>query len=440
VSDQSPPPGTFPPLPLAGPGGSGAPIIVLGLPAGQPLPAADLYVGAPRHLELTPLGATSLALGPGGVDLASALDRIADMVSTGRRVCVLAAGDPGFFSVGRALAERFGPTNLEVHPAPSPVSLAFARLGLPWDDAVVVSTEGRHRNEAMIAAHTATSSGHKVALLTSPEAPPARVGQALLEARTGDRKASPAEAATDEVTVAVCSRLGTPREQVNLTDLAGLAKGSWDAVSVVILIPDQALDNHGPLPISWASGARSWLAGTRFGREAAVFASRDGLAGAPEVRAVVLSKLDLPLTGVVWDVGAGYASVAIEVALLSPGLEVHAIERDPRIATQARANANRQSAAVRVHNLHAPEALAALPKPDRVFLGGGGADVLEACIRYVRPGGRVVAAFRLLGQAVVAAQRLGALVQVSVCHGEVTPNHGWRLAANDPVFIAWGPP
>ncbi len=426
---------------VAGQAGPGAPIIVLGLPAGQPLPAADLYVGTPRHLELTPLGATSLALGPNGLELASALDRIAEVVSTGRRVCVLVAGDPGFFSVGRALAERFGPANLEVQPAPSPVSLAFARLSLPWDDAVVVSTEGRQRSEAIVAAHTATSSGHKVALLTSPEAPPARIGQALMEARAADRGAPPrAEAVADEMTVAVCSRLGTPREQVSLTDLAGLAQGSWDAVSVVVLIPEQALDTHGPLPVSWAPGGRSWLAGTRFGRDPGAFANRDGLAGAPEVRAVVLSKLDLPLTGVVWDVGAGYASVAIEVALLSPGLEVHAVERDPRIATQARTNANRHCAAVKVHNLHAPEALAALPRPDRVFVGGGGADVLEACIRHVQPGGRVVAAFRLLGQAVVAAQRLGALVQVSVCQGEVSPNHGWRLTAGDPVFIAWGPP
>src|SRR5579875_3689356 len=90
------------------------------MPQAQPLPPADLYVGTARHLEATPIGSTSLVLGPNGADLATALERIAAVVAAGKHVCVLAGGDPGFFGVGRALAERFGPASLEVHPDPPP--------------------------------------------------------------------------------------------------------------------------------------------------------------------------------------------------------------------------------------------------------------------------------------------------------------------------------
>ncbi len=434
MSQAQPAPGSFPPPPLVRVDGPGAPIVVVGMPQAQPLPPADLYVGTARHLEATPIGSTSLVLGPNGADLATALERIAAVVAAGKHVCVLAGGDPGFFGVGRALAERFGPASLEVHPAPSAISLAFARLGLPWDDAVVVSAEGRSSNEALAAAHTATASGHKVAVLTGAGTTPEKVGQALLAAR-GPGTQPPAP---KELTVAVCSRLGTPREQVSLTDLDGLAQGSWEPASVVVLLPERALGSHGPPPVVWAPGSRSWLSGTRFGRGAGAFANREGMAATPEVRAIVLSKLELPLAGVLWDVGAGSASVAIEAALLAPGLEVHAVEEDPRTATQARNNAARHAARIRVHNLHAPDGLDGLPRPDRVFVGGGGPEVVEACARYLRPGGRVVASFKSLGQAVPVAGLLGALVQVSVSQAAPAGGH-WDLVASDPVFVAWGP-
>jgi hypothetical protein len=96
-------PGTFPPSTAPEPTESPAPILVVGMPPSAPLPEADLYVGAPRYLELVPPGSPVLALGPTGTSLAAAFDRTADVVAAGRRVCVLAQGDPGFFGIGRAL-------------------------------------------------------------------------------------------------------------------------------------------------------------------------------------------------------------------------------------------------------------------------------------------------------------------------------------------------
>ena len=440
-------PGAFPPATSPELKTAPAPILVIGLPSSGPLPEADLYVGALRHLEMVPPGKAVLAVGSSGASLAVALDRTAEMIASGRRVCVLAQGDPGFFGIGRVFAERFGPGSLEVRPAPSSVSLAFARLGLPWDDAIVVSAQSRNSVDAFMVAHRASASGHKVAVIASSDAPPERVGQAILEAAamdvsTGTARSSQGQAAAfpgEPITVAICSRMGTLQERVTLSDLNGLAAGTWDPPSVVLLLPHEALEAHRPPAVAWSGASRSWLGGAIFGREAGAFLHRDGMANQPEVRATVLSKLDLPLAGVLWTVGAGAASVAIEAALLVPGLEVHAVEEDPRAATQARANASRQSAAVKVHNVHAPEGLAGLPRPDRIFVRAGGDDVLDACLGYLATGGRLVAATSSLDGALVAAELLGALVQVSVAAGERAPEGDWRLAGDYPVFIVWGP-
>jgi len=123
--------------------------------------------------------------------------------------------DPGFFGIVRALLRGIDRHLLQVVPAPSAVSLAFARLGIPWDDALVVSAHGRALADAVGVVRTA----RKAAVLTSPDSPPHALGSALLEAG----------AAMD--LVAVCSRLGSSDEQVVELSLADLAAGSFDPLS-----------------------------------------------------------------------------------------------------------------------------------------------------------------------------------------------------------------
>jgi precorrin-6Y C5,15-methyltransferase (decarboxylating) len=158
-----------------------------------------------------------------------------------------------------------------------------------------------------------------------------------------------------------------------------------------------------------------------------------------EVRAVALGKLALPATGVLWDVGAGSGSVAVECAALRPGLRVIAVERDPDQAGRVRANAAAHGVEVEVVEGSAPGALAGLPAPDRAFVGGGGLGVLDAVLGALSPGGRVVATFAAVDRAAAAGARLGRLVQVGVARGQVLPDGGMRLAAENPVFVAWGP-
>jgi precorrin-6Y C5,15-methyltransferase (decarboxylating) len=230
--------------------------------------------------------------------------------------------------------------------------------------------------------------------------------------------------------VVVATRLGEPEEALWTGDLDGLAAGRFDALAVVICLAaapsadaEAALD-AGP---AWAWGLpdRSYL-------------HRAGLITKAEVRSVALGKLRLPTAGVLWDVGAGSGSVAAECARLAPGLRVFAIERRADDADRLRANLAGTAAEV-VHG-EAPDALAGLPDPDRAFVGGGGLSVLDAVIARLRPGGTAVATFAALDRAAAAASRLGHVVQVAVSRGVAIGTTGAvRLAADNPVFVCWGP-
>lgn len=337
-------------------------------------------------------------------------------------LCVLASGDPGFFGILRTLLNHLDRHQLQVLPAPSSVSVAFARLGLPWDDAVVVSAHGRPLEDAVRVARTAP----KVAVLTSPDSPPEALGKALLVAGC----------AVDAL--AVCSRLGAPDEEVRELSLDELAEGRFDPLSVVVVL------GPGALPLSGWSAAGGLGRAPRprvlaWGRDDVLYAHRGGMITKAETRAIVLGKLALPEHGVLWDVGAGSGSVAIEAAMLCPGLTVFALEAADEDAERISANATAAGVGVHVLAGTAPGSLRALPDPDRAFVGGGGIDVLEAVLARLAPGGQVVATFAALDRAVEAAHLLGNLIEVRADRGERLPDGAWRLAANNPVFVAWGP-
>ncbi len=342
-----------------------------------------------------------------GVETATVAGGLAALEDVARHpgpVVVLASGDPGFHGIVRALGARLGPERLAVHPAPSSVALAFARLGLPWDDAVVASC---HTGDATAAA--AQVAGAPVAaVLCGPAAPPEALGAALVALGAHHRF------------VAVATRLGEAGDDlIRLDGVAALAAGRFDHRSVVVLA-------HPP------SAVRAAV------RPVAAFAHRAGMITKPEVRAVVLGHLALPERGVLWDVGAGSGSVAIDAALAAPGLRVVAVERDPAAAATVVANAAALGAIVEVVEGAAPAALADLPRPDRVFVGGGGLDVLDAALAAAAPGARVVATYAAADRALAARERLGHLAQLSVDRATDLPDGGVRFVADNPVFVAWG--
>jgi precorrin-6Y C5,15-methyltransferase (decarboxylating) len=370
--------------------------------AGEAVAAAEVIVGSARHLEA--VGET-VAPKLAYRTLAELLDAVDARLADGDAVCVLASGDPGFFGAARVLAARYGPALQGIHPAPSSVALAFARAGLPWDDAVVVSAHGRDLDAGLPAVRAAA----KAAVLTSPANPPEAVGRAL--------------AGAGLPTVWVASRLGQADESVVRTDLAGLTAGGWDPLSVVIVASTPVAERAA---LTWG-----------YGRPVAAFEHRAGMITKPEVRAVVLGKLELHPSATLWDVGAGSGSVAVEAARSVPGLRAWAVERRADDCDRIRANA--VDLPVTVVAGEAPRALEALPVPDRAFVGGGGLDVLDAVRARVGVDGVVVATFAALDRAAAAGARLGNLVQVAVSRATpIGPGAALRLVADNPVFVAWG--
>lgn len=376
---------------------------VFGAQARRALATADVLVGSDRHLDCVVNDTAERWQFHGA--LKPLLDQVLAAAAE-RSVCLLASGDPGFFGIVRALGQMVEPERLQIFPAPSSVALAAARVGISWDDVAVVSAHGRPLGDAVAEVQRVTNA----AVLTAPATPPEALGQALL-------------AIGRSYTVDVCSRLGTDEEAIVHTDLAGLAAGRFDGLSVVFL----------------RSAEPSRAPTLRWGRPTDVFDHRAGMITKPEVRTIVLARLDLPADGVLWDIGAGSGSVAIEAAALSPRLKVFAIEQNTEDAARVRANADVLGVSCEVVCGTAPGALVDLPDPDRVFVGGGGLDALDAALGRLRPGGVVVATYAALDRAAAAHVKLGHLTQVSISQAvPLSGAGGLRLVADNPVFVAWG--
>ncbi|MFK0169847.1 precorrin-6y C5,15-methyltransferase (decarboxylating) subunit CbiE [Streptomyces sp. NPDC090306] len=385
------------------------------------LAGAELVVGGRRHLDAArlPEAAARVVLGP----LAPALDTVAEYVGEDRPVVVLASGDPGFFGIVRALAERFGSARLDVRPGVSSVAAAFARAGLPWDDAVVVSAHGRDLRTAV----NACRAHPKVGVLTGPGAGPAELGAALADGPAGR-------------VLVVATALGDPaRERVERVTPAEAAARDWGtAVSVVLCVAD----GRTPGPMGTVAGRAPGPDGWALSEDR--FAHRDSMITKFEVRALALARLGPRLGDLVWDVGAGSGSVAVECARL--GAAVVAVEKNADGVDRVRDNAAAHGVDVRVVHGAAPAALDLLADdPDAVFVGGGGRElpeVVAACARRARR--VVVVALAALDRVPAARAALtgagldcdGVLLQSSrlaPLPGDVT-----RLAAANPVFLLWG--
>ncbi|MEV6200705.1 precorrin-6y C5,15-methyltransferase (decarboxylating) subunit CbiE [Streptomyces sp. NPDC051771] len=323
--------------------------------AGSALSAATLVAGAAHHLALpeVPAGAERVRLGSVGL----AARRIAGHRGT---AVVLADGDPGFFGVVRALRAPEHGLEVEVVPAVSSVAAAFARAGMPWDDAhVVVAHEKTLRRAVNVCrAHP------KVAVLTSPGAGPAELALLL----DGVHR-----------TFVVCEQLGTTREQVSVLTSDKAADHTWRDPNVVLVIGGAGGTGASAAP--WlmgndpAAGAvRGWAGRPEeYGSE-----DRPGIGHDPTLRAVQLARLG-PRTGdLVWDVGSAGGSFAVEAARF--GAAVIAVDADPGARARTESAARRHGVLLQTVTGRAPHVLENLPEPDVVRVGAGGVPVVTACV------------------------------------------------------------
>jgi precorrin-6Y C5,15-methyltransferase (decarboxylating) len=363
--------------------------------------AAEVLVGGQRHLAFVPGTAAERIVWQS--PLAATLDTIA--ARRGKRVVVLASGDPMWFGAGATLARRFPADDMAVLPHVSSFALAASRLAWPLADCSTISLHGRPL--AALALHLTDKA--RLIALTHDGTTPASVASYLTARGFGASRLHAFE------------RIGGPAERV----VAGHAR-DWARAK---------LDDLNILAIECVAGPDARPLPRLAGLPDECF-EHDGQLTKRAVRAATLAAL-APLPGqLLWDVGAGNGSIAIEWLRGNPGARAIAIERDgARLARIAR-----NAEALGVPDLQivageAPAAFDGLEAPDAVFVGGGASvpGLVERCWAALAPGGTLVAnAVTLESETVLAgwfARHGGEMVRLAVSHAEpVGPHHGWRAA------------
>jgi precorrin-6Y C5,15-methyltransferase (decarboxylating) len=382
------------------------------------LATSDLILGAASIVSLlSDLPARKVVLDP---DMTVALRQVRDALGA-RNPVLASSGDPLFYGVARYLCDRLGKESFEVLPHVSSMQLAFARVKESWEDAYLTNLAGRPIEAVIDRIRTA----EKVGLFSSDEFPPSRLARELL-----DR-------GIDYFRAFVCENLGSPDERVTQAELAELAAMDFNPLNVLILVrkpnrPDRA---------SRASRHRL------FGNPDDAFSQalpKRGLITQAEVRAIALAQLDIRATSIVWDIGAGSGSVAIEAAQLAHLGTVYAIEPEPADVVLIQSNADSFGVPnVKTVLGRAPEVLAGLPEPDAVFVGGTGrqADqVLNVAYQRLCAGGSLamsVATIEGLASAYHALKALAGQVRVwnvSIARG-IEQMDRLRFEAVAPTFL-----
>ncbi|MEP3113132.1 precorrin-6y C5,15-methyltransferase (decarboxylating) subunit CbiE [Nisaea sp.] len=361
--------------------------------------SAEVLIGGARHLAMVPEDGRERHEWPS--PLSKLVEAIIDM--RGRPVAVLATGDPMQFGVGATLAKLLPASEMVIHPNSSAFSLAAARLAWPLSEVRTLTLHGRP--VALLAA--ALQPGLKLMLLSDGRETPGQVAAYLTGAGFGAS------------TMSVFEHMGGASERRldgSASDWPHRPGADFNTIAMVLCQPDS------PVALGTTPGLDD------------DFYESDGQLTKREVRAATLSALRPGPGQLLWDVGAGSGSVAIEWMRTDPLAKAIAIESNPERIETIRLNAHALGVPfLRIVEGRAPAALSDLEAPDAIFIGGGitGDGVLDACWSALKPGGKLVASVVTLeGEAALfAAQaRLGGhLSRIAVSRAEpVGPYQGWR--------------
>ena len=312
---------------------------LLTIRAQEALEAAGTVFCAARHEALAGDKSKTCPLTP----FAEALERMAACGREGRRIAVLVSGDAGLYSLLPTLTERFGRDAVCVYPGISSLQAFCARLGIPWQDACILSAHGRELTPSALC--RAVGTYQRTLLLMDGNHDPHWLRNVL---RDGG---------LEQARITVGERISYPDERISLYD----AEREFDPLSVALV------ENDRPAVPERTFG----LPDSAFIRGGTPMTKR-------EIRIQIAAELNLPPDAVVWDIGAGTGSVSVECALQCPLGQVYAIERDAEALELIEKNIGQfRLGNVEVISGTAPEALENLPAPTHVFLGGTGGKAKE---------------------------------------------------------------
>ncbi len=363
------------------------------------LAQARFIIGGARHLDL--LGKTEAETMAWPTPFAYGINEI--LARRGMPVCVLASGDPFLYGVGSVLAREIPPDEMICLPAPSSLSLAAARLGWALQDCEIVSLHGR--NFERIVPHLRPAA--KLLILSWDETTPAKLAALLCQRGLGAAR------------LVVLEALGGSREKIRDSRAADFAATDIDPLNLIAVeIPREMETPYIPLtpglPDEWFE--------------------TDGQITKRDIRALALSALAPWPGAVLWDVGAGSGSIAIEWMLAHPRNQAHAIEtREERAQRIARNAAALGTPDLNIVTGEAPDVFVNLPQPDAIFVGGGGPQVIDAAYKHLPSDGTlVVNAVTLETQAFVTerhAQFGGRLILIDIAEADRLGSYrSWQRA------------
>ncbi|MEG4286622.1 precorrin-6y C5,15-methyltransferase (decarboxylating) subunit CbiE [Microcoleus sp. A006_D1] len=365
------------------------------------LDRSKIIVGGARHLAMLPTEDTRERL-----VWASPLQTTVDSIISrrGETVCVLASGDPMCHGIGVTLSRRIPISEMTVIPAASAFSLACARLGWPLADVETFSLT----NRPIASIALAFSPGARLLVLSADRHTPGKVAELLTQRGFGSSL------------MTVFERMGSEAER----RLDGVA-AAWNAADLVDL---------NTIAIAVTADRETLLIPRTSGLPDAAY-RHDGQLTKREVRAVTLSAL-APIPGeLLWDVGAGCGSIAIEWMRSHRSCRAIAIERHPtRLEYIAENASNLGVPELKIVAGDAPEALANLPPPDAIFIGGGvtAEALLETCWKALGEGGRLVV------NAVTIESEMKVLQWHNIYGGELI-RIGIQRAGAIGSFLGWKP-
>lgn len=283
-----------------------------------------------------------------GSDLDAFFGSIKRQISANKAkdVVLLATGDPLLFGIGETALKRFGKKKVEIIPNVSVVQETFSRLKQSWAGLTVLSAHGRGADMQRLSA--GISGSEKAAVFTDPVNTPSRIARALLKSGARGYRAY------------VCEAIGTAGERITQGTLAQIAKRRrFSLLNILVLIRGK---HDAPL----------------FGIRDKAFFHNAGMITKEEIRAVSISKLCLRKDSVLWDIGSGSGSVAVQAALISGHGTVYAVDKDKKALRLIEKNMRRfNTPNIKLITGQAPGCLknAGLARPDAVFIGGGGTDI-----------------------------------------------------------------
>jgi precorrin-6Y C5,15-methyltransferase (decarboxylating) len=376
---------------------------------------ADILVGGRRHLErFNDIPAQKKPIGKD-------IDGIIEFVraqSKLQKIVVLASGDPLFYGIGDRMAGALGARRVRIYPNISSVAAAFARIKEPWNDTAIISLHGRKNDDRLL---SALESENKIAVFTDPKKNPAWLAARLIEKEFSNFK------------MCVLEDLGSDSERFDWYPLEKAAAMKFAEPNMVVLkrSPLESKPNkklHLGAPDSW-------------------YDHRGGLITKPEIRAITLSKLRLEPHHTLWDLGAGSGSISIEAALFLKKGKIFAVEQNPVRIENIQNNKKQFNARnLKIIQAALPKGLSRLPRPDRIFIGGGGKDlktIITAGAKHLKPAGRMVINTVLIPNLQVAKTTLSQLkfetevIQVQINRSRQMP---WaeRFEAQNPIWIISG--